>query len=84
MAINIRVSAQTKDLIDKAADLQGKSRSEFILDSARARAVDVLLDQRLFTLEPEAFAAFERVLSEVPAPVAKLSALLRNPSPWER
>jgi uncharacterized protein (DUF1778 family) len=51
--INVRVSRVLRDLIDRAADAIGKSRTEFILESARAHAVDVLLDQRLFTLDTE-------------------------------
>ena len=48
VTINIRAKKNQRDLIDRAADLQGKSRSEFMLDSAQKTAQDVLLDQRFF------------------------------------
>ncbi len=43
--IHIRAPRQTKELIESAASVVGKSRSEFILDSARKHAIDILLDQ---------------------------------------
>ncbi|WP_310410031.1 DUF1778 domain-containing protein [Chamaesiphon sp. OTE_8_metabat_110] len=46
VTINIRAKKNQRDLIDRAAELQGKSRSEFMLESAQKTAQDVLLDQR--------------------------------------
>ena len=51
-----------RDLIDRAADVFGKTRTEFILESARTHAIDVLLDQRLFKLDDEQYAAFLHAL----------------------
>ena len=45
--INLRIEAQTRHLIDDAAAVLGKTRTEFMIDSARAQAIDVLLDQRV-------------------------------------
>jgi uncharacterized protein (DUF1778 family) len=81
--INVRLTAKTRDLIDTAANLSGKTRSEFILDSARQHAVDVLLDQRLFSLDEQEYAAFLHALDYAPEPPEKLRALLRDKSPWE-
>ena len=47
--INVRLSTKLRDLIDSAAEVVGKTRTDFILESARKHAVDVLLDQRLFS-----------------------------------
>src|SRR5262245_49848507 len=60
--INVRVSRMLRELIDRAADAVGKSRSEFILESARAHAIDVLLDQRLFSLDKDRYSAFVAAL----------------------
>jgi len=81
--INVRLSRTLRDQIDRAADAVGKTRSEFILESARAHATDVLLDQRLFTLNTEQYEAFMRALDAAPAPNAKLQRLLASKSPWE-
>ena len=52
-------------------------------ESARKSAMDVLLDQRLFTLNAERFKAFMAVLDRPPAPNEKLKALLASKAPWE-
>jgi uncharacterized protein (DUF1778 family) len=41
--INVRLTKVLRDLIDWVADVAGKTRSEFILESARTHAIDVLL-----------------------------------------
>ncbi|MBI0500576.1 DUF1778 domain-containing protein, partial [Dickeya dianthicola] len=51
--INIRAKASQRELIDVAAKLLSKSRTEFILDAACREAEDVLLDQRLFLVNDE-------------------------------
>jgi uncharacterized protein (DUF1778 family) len=56
--INIRAKRGQRDLIDHAAELLGKSRSDFMLETACREAADVLLDRRVFHLDPEAFARF--------------------------
>jgi uncharacterized protein (DUF1778 family) len=80
----LRVEAQTRQIIDKAAAILGKSRTEFMIDSARREAIDVLLDQRLFVLEPDRFDAFVEALDSPPEPGPKLKALLRRVPAWEK
>jgi len=82
--INLRAPAQVKDLIDRAARVLGKSRSEFMLESARRYAEDVLLDQRFFLLDEKRHAALMKSLSEPPRPPAALRKLLAGKSPWEK
>jgi uncharacterized protein (DUF1778 family) len=81
--INLRVSVATRDLIDSAAEASGKSRTEFVLDSARQRAIDVLLDQKVFRLDEEAMQAFLHVLDNPPAPNAALKELMNSKAPWQ-
>ena len=81
-SINLRIEGQTRQLIDDAAAVLRKTRTEFMIDSARTRAIDVLLDQRLFVLEPERYAAFMQALDNPPAPGPKLQALSRRKPSW--
>jgi uncharacterized protein (DUF1778 family) len=81
--INVRLPVKTRDLIDSAAALSGKTRTEFVLESARQHATDVLLDQRLFSPDEQSYDAFLAVLEEPPAPSQKLRALLADKAPWE-
>jgi uncharacterized protein (DUF1778 family) len=80
--INLRIEAQTRQLIDDAAAVLGKTRTEFMIDSARAQAIDVLLDQRLFVLDDARYAAFVDALDNPPAPGPRLRALLRRTPAW--
>ncbi|ANW05885.1 hypothetical protein LMTR13_26775 [Bradyrhizobium icense] len=82
--IHIRATVQVKHLIDTAAVAVGKSLSEFMLDSARQHAIDVLLDQRLFVLEPEKHDAFIAALDNPPPAGAKLKALMKRKPLWQK
>ena len=82
--IHIRAPRQTKELIEAAASSAGKSLSEFVLDSARKQAVDVLLDQRLFVLDTDQYAAFMNALDNPPAPGAGLKALMKRQPLWQK
>jgi len=83
-SINLRIEANTRQLIDDAAAVLGKTRTEFMIETARREAVDVLLDQRLFVLDPERHEAFMHALDNPPAPGPKLRSLLRRVPAWQK
>ncbi len=81
--INIRALEEQRALIDKAAATLNKTRSDFMLEAACQEAENVLLDQRLFLADEDAFKAFQALLD---APVAENEALrylLNQKSPWK-
>ena len=80
--ITMRIPAPTRDLIDRAAAVEGKSRTEFMVESARQHAVDVLLDQRVFVLDAEQGEMIAAILSETPKANAALRELMRAKAPW--
>ena len=81
--INMRVEPSQHALLTKAAQVLHKDRSVFILDVACREAENVLLDQRFFQLDDNAFSAFDAAL-EAPVPDnAKLKSLLAKPSAWD-
>ncbi|PWF55514.1 type II toxin-antitoxin system TacA family antitoxin [Massilia glaciei] len=82
-SINLRIDANTRQLIDEAAAILGKTRTEFMIESARRHAIDVILDQRLFVLDPEYHDAFMQALDNPPAPGSKLRSLLRRVPSWQ-
>jgi len=82
--INLRVSRAVRDEIDSAASLLGKTRTDFILESARKNAVDVLLDRRLFALAGARYAAFLKALDSPAPPNGRLKKLMAAKSPWEK
>lgn len=81
--LSLRCRLAERELIDRAAGMMGKSRTEFMLESSRREAERVLLDQRHFQLSEEKMTEF---LSKLDAPVdhTKLKALLTSKAPWER
>jgi uncharacterized protein (DUF1778 family) len=81
--LHIRATAQTKHLIDAAATAVGKTLSDFVLDSARRQAIDVLLDQRLFVLDNEKYGAFISALDSPPPAGAQLKALMKRKPLWQ-
>lgn len=83
ITINIRVNQNQRDLIDQAAQIQGKSRSEFMLESAYQKAQDVLLDQTFFGLDEVKFQQFVALLDAPPVVNEKLQKLLTTKAPWE-
>jgi len=83
-SINLRIETNTRKLIDDAAAIVGKTRTEFMIDSARRQAIDVLLDQRLFVLDSGRYDAFMQALDNPPAPGRKLRSLLRRVPAWQK
>jgi uncharacterized protein (DUF1778 family) len=82
--INIRVKPRQRDVIDRAARALGKSRSEFILDTACREAETVLLDRRFFTLDDAAYRRFIEALNRPPGDNPRLRKLLQTPAPWDK
>jgi uncharacterized protein (DUF1778 family) len=77
-SIKLRIDNHARQLIEHAAAVLGKTRTEFVVESARQGAIDVLLDQRLFVLEPQHYKAFMHALDNPPPPGPKLRALARR------
>ena len=82
-AINLRALPEQRDLIDKAAAILGRNRSDFMLEVSWDRARDVLLDQIMFNLDEDQFREFERILQEPPSVSEGLRKLLEARPPWE-
>jgi uncharacterized protein (DUF1778 family) len=71
----------SKVLVDGAAKALGRSRSDFMLETACREAETVLLDQRNFALSDDAFKRFTALLDKPPASNPKLRRLLRTKAP---
>ncbi len=80
--LNIRARRAQRDLIDEAAELLGKSRSDFMLSVACRNAEEVLLEKRDFSLSEEDFKQFEKILDTPPSDNPVLKALLDTKTPW--
>ena len=81
--INLRATGQQKALIDQAAEALGRSRSDFMLDTACREAEAVLLDRRYFVLPEEVLKKFTAMLDKPPKENPRLRRLLKTRAPWE-
>lgn len=82
--INLRADRGKRALIDRAAVLLGKNRSEFMLDAACREATAVLLDRRVFDVDARTYRAFLSALDKTPADNPRLRRLLKSTAPWDR
>jgi uncharacterized protein (DUF1778 family) len=80
--LNLRIKPEERNLIDRAAKLRGKNRTDFVLDAARAAAEDAVLDQTIIHTTPEAYAAFLERLDAPPQPNERLRKTMRAKLPW--
>ncbi|HXM42050.1 MAG TPA: DUF1778 domain-containing protein [Bryobacteraceae bacterium] len=81
--INLRATPKQKELIDRAAGALGRSRSDFMLETACRGAEAVLLDRRYFTLSTDPFKK-KAMLDRPPKNNPRLRRLLETKAPWER
>ncbi|HKQ67892.1 MAG TPA: DUF1778 domain-containing protein [Polyangiaceae bacterium] len=81
--LNIRIHAEQRGLIDRAAKARGKNRTDFILDAACRAAEDALLDRALIAVSPKAYAEFLVRLDAPAKPNERLRRTMRAPAPWK-
>jgi uncharacterized protein (DUF1778 family) len=82
--IQIRASAATKSILNRAARLRGQKLSEFMLESARRQAEETILDQRSFFLDPAAHEQFLAMLDAPVKPTKQLQERMRRRPSWGR
>lgn len=82
--LNLRIKPELRGLIDRAAELSGKNRTEFVLTAARNAAEDALMDRTAFLVSRKAYANFLHRLDAPPQPNPRLRRSLQTPAPWEK
>ena len=82
--INLRVDTRSRQMIDDAARAHERTRTEYMVETARRQAIDVLLDRRLIELEAANFNSFAAALDTPSAPGPKLRALMSRKPAWEK
>jgi len=80
---NLRVSPGDQDLIDRAVQASGLTRTDFVLQAARAAAQNLLVEQTWSVLEPQAFETFRRQLDAPASPNERLQRTMAASRPWQ-
>ena len=81
--LNLRIKPEVRGLIDRAAELTGKNRTDFVLDAARHAAEDALLDRTVFKVSAKAYAEFLTRLDAPARPNKRLKKALQSAAPWD-
>lgn len=82
VVIHLRAFPEQRNLIDHAARLVGKPRSDFMLEAACEKAQSVVLGQIFFSLDTDKFKQFTQLLDGPPSPNAGIERLLAVKAPW--
>jgi uncharacterized protein (DUF1778 family) len=82
--LDLRLTPRAKRVLQSAASAANRSVSEFVLESALARAEETLPDRQHFGLDAEQWTAFLKALDAPPRPLPRLKKLLQSPSVFER
>ena len=82
--LDLRLTAEAKRTLAAAARATRRSVSEFVLESALARAEESLPDRRQFGLDAEDWQAFLAALDTPRQPSERLKRLLTTQSVFER
>ena len=70
-------------IIDRAAGMRGRSRTDFVREAAVRAAEDVLMESTLVRMSPSGFNAFMKALAEPATAVPEMVELLKRRAPWE-
>ena len=81
--LSMRLPEADIDIIDRAAALRGRSRTDFVRDAAIRAAEDVLMETVPIRMSAAGFKAFMAALSEPGTAVPEMVELFRRPAPWE-
>ena len=82
--LDLRLTPSAKRALQTAAQAVHRSVSEFVLESALARAEETLPDRQRFGLSADQWAALQAALDAPSRPAPRLARLLREPSVFER
>lgn len=79
--VNLRIREEVRTLIDRAAKVRGKTRSDFMIEAAFRAAEDTLLDQTLVKVDAESYRHYLAVLDQPPSGEG-FERLMSAPKPW--
>jgi uncharacterized protein (DUF1778 family) len=82
--LDLRLTPSAKKILQIAAAAANRSVSEFVIESALARADETLPERRRFGIGADRWEELQRALDAPAQPAPRLAKLLREPSVFER
>ena len=81
--LSMRLPEADIAIIDRAASLRGRSRTDFVREAAVRAAEDVLMETAPIRMSPAGFKAFMAALSQPARPAPEMIELFQRKAPWE-
>ena len=81
--LSMRLPETDIAIIDRAARLRGRSRTDFVRDAAVQSAEEVLMENTLMRMSPRAFNAFAAAIAAPAETVPAMVELLKRKAPWD-
>lgn len=81
--LSMRLPEADIAVIDRAAQLRGSSRTEFVRDAAVRAAEDVIMEDMPLRMTGKGFESFLETLSAPAEAPDAMVEVLRRPAPWE-
>ena len=82
--VNFRMKDERLALIDRAAAIRGVTRTEFVLRSSEAAAIETLNERPVIALDDESYDVFVAALDAPVEPNDRLKESFAQPPLWER
>jgi uncharacterized protein (DUF1778 family) len=82
--LSMRLPDADLAMIDRAAQLRGRSRTEFMRDAAVRAAEDAIMENTLIRVSAEGFEAFVAALDAPGKPVPAMVEVLKRTAPWDK
>jgi uncharacterized protein (DUF1778 family) len=79
--LSMRLPETDIAMIDRAADLRGRSRTDFVRDAAVRAAEEVIMESTLVRMSPEGFDAFMAAIAGPATAVPEMVDLLKRKAP---
>jgi uncharacterized protein (DUF1778 family) len=70
-------------MIDRAATLRGRSRTDFVREAAVRAAEEVIMESTLVRMSPKGFRAFMTAIEAPATVVPEMVELFKRKAPWE-
>src|SRR6266700_790107 len=81
--LSMRLPETDIAIIDRAASLRGRSRTDFVREAAVRAAEAVVVESVLIRMSPRGFNAFMSAITAPAAVVPEMVEVLKRKAPWE-
>lgn len=81
--LSMRLPETDIAIIDRAASLRGRSRTDFVREAAVRAAEEVLMETTPIRMSAAGFKAFLEAVAQPARPVPEMVELFQRTAPWE-